>query len=108
MFVCNVTPLARREFENHFKSNELKPIRIVKRKANCRGPRLGVMLDAATKDDYTISVGTLIFCIEKQLLEEVGETVFVDMNSQGMYVFPKKPFPVVNEECVACGECHFG
>ena len=100
--MLELTDAARKELEAYFADKKKATIRIYAA-AGCCGSRLALALDESNDEDHTEENNGFIFCIKKDLLEQI-QGVKVDLTYMGFAVEPLVPLEGSGGgSCSGCG-----
>lgn len=83
---------AKKELDAYFEGKDKGTIRIYLAPGGCSGPSLRLALDDAGPDDATEEQGGYTFCLNKDLLDQIGGGK-IDVTPMGFIVEPEKPLP---------------
>lgn len=93
---------AKKELDAYFEGKDKGTIRIYLAPGGCSGPSLRLALDDAGADDDTEELGGYKFCINRELLGQIGGGK-IDVTPMGFIVEPTNPLP--ESAGGGCGGC---
>lgn len=97
-----ISPDAKRELDGYFEGKDKEPIRIFLAPGGCSGAALRLALDKPGDDDAVQELDGYTFCINKELLDQIGGGK-IDVTPMGFVITPEKPLP--ESAGGGCGGC---
>lgn len=97
-----LTDAAKKELEAYFEGKDPATIRIFLAPGGCSGAALRLALDDAGDDDKSENLGGFNFCINNDLLTQVGGGT-IDVGPMGFVITPTNPLPETAGG--GCGGC---